>query len=312
VRPGRAGLLLALAAVAAAGTSVGATHAAFTQSTESPGNVITTVPDWLAPVASRSVAQKSEGGETGYLRQNGSFRAYAQVTDAGNPASGTATARAEVPSTGFGVDMAPGSFTIAGLTYNWATAATAVPAGTPEGSYGYDVLTADNAGNSGTSGPYTVVIDNTAPTLTDVQTTNSGVAGRPTRNDVVTLTFSEPIDYVSLIASWTGGSTTATVRIRNDVAGRDRLSVDGSNLGDVDLGRSDYVGAETTFPGSTLTRTGNAITIQLGNPSPGGGPTTAAGTGTMIATPNVAAFDRAGNRVQAAAATESGAADRDF
>jgi hypothetical protein len=293
-RPGRAGILLALAAVAAAGTSVGATHAAFSQSTASPGNVITTVPDWLAPVASRSVVQKSEGGETGYLRQNGSFRAYAEVTDAGNPASGTATARAEVPGTGFGVDMAPGSFTIAGLTYN------------------YDVLTADNAANGGTSGPFPAVIDNTAPSATDVQTTNSGVAGRPTRNDVVTLTFSEPIDYVSLIASWTGGSTTATVRIRNNVGGRDRLSVDGSNLGEVDLGRSDYVGAETTFPGSTLTRSGNAITIQLGNPSPAGGPTTAAGAGSMIATPNPAAFDRAGNPVQGAAATESAAADRDF
>ena len=56
--------------------------------------------------------------------------------------------------------------------------------------------------------------------------------------------------------------------------------------------------------------TGPTITITLGTPS--GTTITAAGTGTMTWTPSTTPYDSAGNRMPATAATESGAADKEF
>jgi hypothetical protein len=305
-----AGLLLALAAGA-----VGVTHAAFTRTTENPANVVTARPDWTPPTTSGAVVQKSEGGETGYLRTLGSFRAYAQVTDGGNPPSGTATVEAEEPNSGFSLTMAPGAFTVDGVAYNWASAVTQVPLLTFAGSYPWDVVMTDNLGQSNRQTPFVAVVDNTRPTATDVQTTNGppgAPAGRANAGDSATLTFNEPIDRISIVGGWTTGSATVTARILNGTGGtNDRLTVDGSNFGTVNLGRNDYVSAEATFTGSTLVRNTNQIVLTLGTLA-GGTPTTAGGNGAMTYTPDADAFDRAGNRVNATAPGESGGNDRDF
>lgn len=295
---------------------VGVTHAAFSGGSQNTGNVVAAAPDWVPPSASGSVAQKPEGGETGYLRDGSTFRVYAQVSDGGNPPSGTASVRAEVPNSGFAIPMTAGAFTVDGQSFNWGSAATAVPAGTPAGTYAYDVLMTDNLGQAGTSSGFSVQIDNTAPTATDVQTASGGAPaqpGRPNTGDTVTLTFGEPLDRVSVAPGWTAGTAAVTVRIFNGTgAVNDSLIIDGASFGTIQLGRNDYVTAETTFTGSSLTRNTNQLQVTLGTRATGGAPPGGVGTGTMTLTPSTAAFDRAGNRVQAINATESGAADREF
>ena len=60
-----------------------------------------------------------------------------------------------------------------------------------------------------------MVVDNTAPTASTVQTANKagGIAGRPEIGDTITFTFSEPIDPKSVLSGWTGAATSAVVRI---------------------------------------------------------------------------------------------------
>jgi hypothetical protein len=310
-RPAR--LLAAVAlTVALVASAVGVTHAAFTRTTQNPGNVLTAAPDWEPPSTSRAVVQKSEGGETGFLRTLGNFRAYAEVTDGGNPPSGTASVRAEEPNSGFTLPMAPGSFTVDGLTYNWASAVTQVPLFTFAGTYPWDVIMTDNLGQTRRVSPFQAVVDNTRPTATDVQTVNSGAAGRPNTGDTLTLTINEPLDRISIVAGWTTGTRSVTARILNGTGGTsDRLTIDGSNFGTVNLGRNDYVTAETTFVNSTLVRNTNQFVLTLGTLG-AGTPTTAGGNGTMSFTPDADAFDRAGNRINATAPNESGGNDREF
>ena len=66
---------------------------------------------------------------------------------------------------------------------------------------------------------------------------------------------------------------------------------------------------------STMTMSGNSITITLGKQSAVGlgvDATTAGANGTMSWGPSATATDRAGNAASTAAATESGAADKEF
>ena len=308
-------LTLAALVTGLAVACAGVTHAAFTAATQNPGNVVTARPDWTPPSTSRAVVQKSEGGETGYLRMLGNFRAYAQVTDGGNPPSGVASVRAEEPNSGYALNLSPGAFTVDGLTYNWASAVAQIPLLTFAGSYPWDVISTDNLGLTNRQTPFVAVVDNTRPTATNVQTANGGpgaIAGRPNAGDMLTLTINDPLDRISIVAGWTTGTATVTVRILNGTGGTpDRLTIDGSNFGTVSLGRNDYVSAETTFTGSSLVRNTNQLVLTLGTLGVGT-PTTAAGNGTMSFTPDADAFDRAGNRINATVATEAAPADRDF
>ena len=129
------------------------------------------------------------------------------------------------------------------------------------------------------------------------------------------------IDPDSILSGWTGASTNVVVRI-NDGGGaaNDKLQVwnasNGSQLplGQVDLGRKDYVGGNRTFgasgTASAMVQGGATITITLGTASGAG--TTAGGNGTMSWTPSNSAYDRARNACSTAVATESGGADPEF
>jgi len=306
-------VVLALLALGTAGAGVGVTHSAFTAGTQAPGNVVSSAADWAGPTTSRSVIQKAQGGDTGYVRTGGSFRVFAQVTDAGNPASGTASVQMQVPSTGYALALASGSFAADGLTYNWASGLTAVPFPSAR-SYPYNVRATDNLGQLGVTGTFPAVVDNTRPTATDVQRANGAgsVAGRPDPGDTLTLTFDEPIDGISVAAGWTTGAATVTARILNGTGSvDDRLVVDGSNFGTLNLGRNNYVTADTTFTGSTLTRSGNQIVLTLGTLA-GGATGSGGGNGDMTFIPGTDMFDRAGNPLNPTSVTESGGNDRDF
>lgn len=328
---------LALVVMAAiGGGALGGTFGAFTSTTSNPGNNVTAAADFRAPTISSSVISRTATATPGYLRQGDSYRIYANVSDTGNPASGVSTVTANVSQVTTGqtaVTLTSGSFPVGGVSYNYRSASLTANASLSEGSKPYSVTATDGASNSGTRSNLSVTVDNTAPTASDVQAQNNGsTVGRAQPGDTMTLTFSEPIEPSSVLSGWNGSATNVAVRMVNGGLlglGDDDFQVfdSGDNaalpLGRVDLKRPDYVtgllggivkfGA-TGMP-STMTMSGNSITITLGKQSTVGlgvDTTTATATGTMSWGPSATATDRAGNATSTAAATESGSADKEF
>ena len=114
---------------------------------------------------------------------------YANVTDAG---SGVATVRANVSTVTTGrtaLALVAGSYSIGGVSYNSRSASVTANAVLTEGAKAYTITATDVATNSVTQGGFSVTVDNTRPTGTNVQTTNAGVAGQPGLSDTITLTF---------------------------------------------------------------------------------------------------------------------------
>jgi hypothetical protein len=297
--------------------------ALYTDDAASDGNELVAAADWVAPSASASVIGKSQGGVPGYIKQGGTYMVYANVADSGAPASGIAgvTANAGAITTGqAAAALSSGSFPIGGVTYGHRSGTLTANATLAAGTYNYSLTSKDLANNSRTQSGYSVIVDNTAPTAADVQTTNKtgNTAGKPELGDTVVFTFSEPIDPHSILANWTGAATNVVVRLSN-VTGDPLTVYNAANttqlpLGSVNLGRNDFVTANATFgasgTASTMVSSGNSITITLGTAS--AGTTTAASTGTMIWTPSASAYDRAGNAETTTARNETGTADREF
>jgi len=198
--------------------TLGGVFGAFASTNANPSNNFASAPDYVAPSASRSVIGKTQGGTPGYIHQGGTYQVYAEVTDSGNPASGvsTVTSNSATVTTGAtSTSLASGSFPIGGLSYGRQSASLTANATLPAGTYSYSLSSTDVAGNSGSSN-FTVTVDNTVPTGTDIQTANGGsLAGRPEQNDTITYTFSEPIDPNSIIAGWTGAATNVVVRVND-------------------------------------------------------------------------------------------------
>jgi hypothetical protein len=206
------------------------------------------------------------------------------------------------------------------VTYNYRTASVTANAVLTAGSYTYSITATDVAGNSGTQTGFTVTVDNTAPTGSDVQTANGpgGTVGKAEAGDTVTLTFGEPIDPNSVLAGWTGASSSVVVRINN--ASPDTLQVwNASNtaqvpLGTVSLANGSYVSANRTFgatgTASTMIMSGSSITITLGTASGTTGTVTTSGV--MSWPPTATLTDRAGNACSTLSVSESGSADVEF
>lgn len=320
----RRALLISLAPAAlaiASGFGVGFSGADFTARSANPGNSLATAADYAAPTASASIISKTQGGATGFIRAGGTYYVYANVTDTGNPASGTASVTADVSALTPGQTAAPlsaGSYSAGGATYNYRSAALTAGSTVTAGSKAYSLRSTDAAANARTQTGFTVTVDNTAPAGSDIQTANGGTkVGRPETNDRLTYTFTKALDPDSVLAGWSGASTAVTVRIADGGAGNDTVTIWNAGnsaqlpLGTVDLGRTDYVTATATFTSSTMTASGATITVTLGTLS-GGTVGTAAKAGTMTWTPSAAATDAAGNPVSTAPVTETGTADLDF
>lgn len=317
-----ASIAVALALLAWAG--VGSTFGAFRDTTTNSGNSFSAAADWVGCSASGTVIAKTTGYAPGYLMQGGTYYVYANISDSGNPPSGIASATTDVSSVdssgAAAVALVSGAYSVGGVSYNHRSASRTVKNPLAGGSYTFSIACTDNGGISGTQTGFSVTVDNSAPSASDVQTANGGsIVGRPQLGDTVTFTYSEPIDPDSILSSWTGASTGVVVRI-NNVAGGDILQVwNAANsaqlpLGQINLGRTDYVNANRTYGGSgtasAMVQSGAAITITLGTASGAG--TTASGNGTMIWIPSGTATDRAGNACSLVLATESGAADKEF
>jgi len=162
-----------------------------------------------------------------------------------------------------------------------------------------------------------------------VQSANGGsTAWRPEAGDTITFTYTEPLDPDSVLSGWDGSPTSVVVRMTNGLlVVNDTLRVFDPtdttpvSLGQVDLGRNDYVGGAlggevlrfgATGTPSTMSRSGNSIAIAFGTASGAGTATTAASAGAMSWPPSLLATDRAGNGASVVPASESGAADREF
>lgn len=309
----------ALGAVGALG-GTGLAFGAFGGQAVNRSNSFSAAADFTAPSVPASVVGKATGGIPGFIRQGGSYHVYASVSDAGNPASGVASVAGDLGAvtTGQGaVALAAGTFTVGGVAYNRRSAALTANATLAAGARAYAVTATDAAANARTTS-FSVTVDNTAPAGADVQTSNGGVAGRADAGDRITLTNTEPLEPISVLAGWTGAATNVVVRITNN-GNNDELTVrTAANtaqlpLGVVSLG-GNYVMVTTDFGAaltpSSMVVSGNAVQVTLGTAATVAGLVT--GGTTMSWTPTATVTDRAGNAGVTTAVAETGASDVEF
>lgn len=311
-------LVLLLAVGLVAGIGGGATWAAFSASATNSGSTFSAAGDGTPPSASASVIQKSQGGIVGFIRQGGQYRVYANVTDGGSPPSGVATVTANVSSITAGQTAAAltsGSWTVAGVAYNYRSGLLTADNPLAAGSYAYTLTMTDNNSNSQTQGGFSVTVDNTAPAGADIQTANGGATvGKAEANDTITYTFTKAIDPESFLAGWSGASTTVTLRLVNN-GNFDQVHIyNAANtaqlpLGIVDL-RRNYVSSTVNFTNSTMVMSGATITVTLGAPS--GATLTVVQPQSMDWTPSASAYGPAGNPVSTALVGESPPGDVEF
>lgn len=320
---------IAVAVLVAAVT--GGTFATFTAETASPDNVVSAAPDFVAPTASASLIAKTTGSSTGFVKLNGAYYIYANVSDTGNPASGTATVTADVGAISLGQSAAPlsaGSYSAGGQSFNYRSASLTADAALTDGTAAYTLRLTDNDANARTQSGFSVTVDNTAASASNVEAINK--SGGTTRlaeiGDTFVLTYSEPIDPVTIHSSLAAGPMDVIVRVEggsllglstsNDVLTVTTTGGTAIPLGSVNLGRTDYATAcalglcaDRATYGASGTRSvmsisGNKVTIVLGTAD--GNPTRAGGGGNMSWTPSSTPTDRAGNATSTLPFTESG------
>jgi hypothetical protein len=323
-------LLLAVGLLAA----MPAALAAFTSGSNASGSV-TAAPDWTGPTATASVIAKQTGYLAGAIKQGGTYFVYANVTDSGNPASGVSTVRADVNNVTVGqtnVTMTAGSYSINGVSYAYRSAALTAAAVLSAGSKTYTMNSTDVLGYPGSQN-FSVTVDNTAPSASDIQTTNhaGGVSGKAEIGDTIIFTFSEQIDPQSILAGWTGASTNVVVYLEDGgctliLCGADWIDIynGGSQLnsiGWIDLNDAGYTGGSllgsapptifgATGTASTMVQSGATITITLGTRS---GSSADTGTSTTMAWDSATSpYDAAGNANTGTTRNETGGGDREF
>ena len=327
-RPRTAATLVALAGLGVLAAAGQGTQALFSSTAANSGSSFSAATDLRAPTASPSVISKSTGYSTGYIKQGATYHVYANVTDAGSPATGTSSVTANVSSFDSGqtsVPLTAGSYSAGGVTFNYRSAALTANTPQSQGNYDYTLTLTDVATNQRNQ-TFGVVIDNTAPTGSDIQTVDgNGDPGQPGTGDQVVFTFSEPMDPNSILSGWTGASTTVTVRIRDGgvilgLLGDDELEIrNAANsatlpFGTIDLNAGGYssglLGGFTVFSNSTMTMSGSQVTITFGTQS--GLSTGEGGCCPEMQWPTQSApTDRAGNNTSTSTVTESGN-DEDF
>jgi hypothetical protein len=312
-----------LGSVIAAGLVTSGTLAAFNAKAGNAGNSVSAKADWTGPTVSAVLASKGSGADS-YVRPTGTYRVYANIPrDGGQPPSGTGTVTANVTNLTPGTTAAPltaGSYTLNGTSYNYASSTLTVGSAVTEGAKAFTLTANDNASNQTFVNGTPVTVDATAPSTTDVQTTNTtgGTAGHAETGDKLIFTFSEQVEPATILSAWTGSSTTVTVHLDHNPSA-DRVSVyDSANttqlkLGTVNLGGKNYTSSNVTFTGSTMTMSTASpwtVTITLGTAS---GATTTQGSSTSMQwTPLSGITDLAGNSLPTTSRSETGSSDVDF
>lgn len=303
--------LISVVGIGIAAVGAGAVLAAFSATTSNSGNSFSAAPDFVPPSASASVIVRQNGGVAGYIRQGGSYYVYANASDTGNPASGIASVTGNVSNVTTGqtaAALASGSFTAAGQSYNRRSALLSANAALAQSTYNYTLALADNDSNSQTQSGFSVVVDNTAPSASDIQAVRAAPLNSIDPGDALVYSYSEPMDPTTILAGWNGTATAITVTITTANPG---VLTTSANLGSVSLGTTAYNGATDATFDATMTMSGSNVTVTLGTQT-GGRSSRSMGNATLTWTPSTAATDRAGNAVGSSSATESGASDSDF
>src|SRR5262249_46350209 len=143
-------------------------------------------------------------------------------TDAGNPASGVATATADVSNITAGqnaVSLSSGSWTINSLAYNYRSASKTADNPLAEGALGYSVTATDRAGNKPTNSSLSVTIDNTSPPIARsvIERTATGGAGYVKQNQTYYV-YAQVTDAAS-------GVDTVTADVGNVTSGQSAVSM---------------------------------------------------------------------------------------
>jgi hypothetical protein len=306
-----------------AGTSLGAHTVYGVGSLGTQASAGITVADNVAPTVSAAVINKSTGDTPGFIKRSQAYFVYANVTDAA-PSSGISTVTANVTNITAGTTAAAmtttgGPWTVGGVSYNYRSASLTSGGALTAGAKTFTITATDVSANSVTQGGFSVTVDLTAPTGSDVQTANTsgGTVGKAEAGDTIVFTYSEPIDPNSILAAWDGTSTNVTVRLNNGPGvTNDTITIFNSAnssqlpLGSINVGAADYTTANRTFTTSTMVMSGNTITITLGTAS--GAVTTSTTPGNMAWTPSATATDRAANACATTVTNESGASNLEF
>ena len=248
----------------------------------------------------------------------------AGLTDPGSPLRGTVTLNATGTDGGSGVANVTIQRAPTG-TSTWTTICTDTSSpyscswdttAVPDGGYDLRAVTTDNANNVTSSSTVSNrVVDNTAPTATDIQSTNKagGTAGQPEQGDTLIFTFSEQIAPGTIVAGWNG---TGTQNVTVTMDSGNHLTITGATLvnGFVTLGGTGYIqsGKSVVFSNSTVSQSGSTITLTLGNPDKP--QFTQGGSAGASSWPVAAGLtDVAGNAlVTPVTKTETGASDAEF
>jgi hypothetical protein len=313
-------------AVLSAGVGVSAatapTLSAWVDTTSNPSGTLSAIPDWVPPAIDRLVVQKSEGGVSGYAKPGGTYHICAKIgPDSGNPASGlkdvVSSTLANGPITA--VLGSLGGTTVCAPTDNRDSGALAVAANATVGSRTISMTVRDNSNNTRTQ-TTPVILDNTPPVVTSFTATNrngpAGVgAGMPESGDIITLTYSEPIDPHAVIPGWDGSGTQPLYVgfINDNKDDRIQFRRAGSVLTPltatfgatpwIDL-QQNYVNGNTTFT-STIEVSGNSFVIRMGSPSVTGVFRTDLGTVGARWSTSSSLFDRAGNGLAGTTVTQA-------
>ncbi len=324
-------------ALSAGARSITATATDAAGNTSSASGALDVTVDTTAPAVGTTVIAKTVGYLSGSIKQAATFFVYANITDATSITSATANNATVVASGGTAVVLVAGSYSVEGVAYNYRSASQTAKTPLTAGAYTYAITTNDVAGNSATQSSLPVTVDNTAPTASDIQSTNvgGGTNGKAELGDTIVFTYSEVVDPESILTTWTGASTNVVVRLIDggctlilcaddsfeiwNATNTARLPVTSS--AGVTLGSFDYNGdgiglgsdADITFgatgTASTMVRSGSTITITLGTASRAAN---TGGSGTMQWAPSATAYDAGGNAASTTVRNETGSGDRDF
>jgi hypothetical protein len=297
----------ALASLACALVAIGcvkSSNATFTASATNAAS-FTTAADWVAPVV--TLVSPADGALT-----NDGTPALSGAAGNASGDSSTVTVRIYSGSSATGSPVQTLTPTRTGAS--WSTTAATLTSGT----YTAQASQSDSGANTGSSAPHTFTVDTIAPTATDVAAGNGGAtAGKIEAGDVITFTFSEPIDPATVLAGWNGSSTAVQVKVTAGILAPDPFTVlDNGGGTTVHLGtvqtNGDYVTTNAIFA-ATMARSADhaSVVVTVGAKQSGIMALLAAGAQNMTWTVDGAVEDLAGNAVTTVSVTES-ASDVDF
>jgi hypothetical protein len=284
-----------LAALAAAGSGVGMSSAAFTAHSAAKAT-ITAASDWVGP--SVTISSPTDGA---MVTSNSPTLFGAAGTDDDDSSTVSFTLFSGSSASGTPV-LSRSASRLGGY---WYVSLSSLP----DGTYTMLVTQADADGNTGRA-TRTFTIDSTDPTRVSVTATNGtgGTVGRLEAGDVITYTYSEAIAPASVLSSFTGSAAAVKVRFIDGGSADGFTVLDANTQANVKLDAgttssagvalgANYVTGTVTF-NATMTQSADdkSFSIVLGtNDNPSKLLSTVAATSKLTWTPKTGPTDLAGN-----------------